>query len=64
MVRMPLDWEETPGQTKESRTRLDYIDSLALDHLGIPQEEVANVAWDREIWSSLVELLPPGPNYG
>ena len=42
----------------------DYIDSLALDRLGIPQEEVTNVALEREVWSSLVELLPPRPDYG
>ena len=47
------------------RTRWrDYISSLAWDRLGIPQEEVANVAREREVWSSQLELLPPRPDYG
>ena len=41
-----------------------YIDSLALDRLGILQEEVDDVARERETWSSLVEMLPPRPDYG
>ena len=47
------------------RTRWrDYISSLAWERLGIPQEEVANVAREREVWSSQLELLPPRPDYG
>ena len=33
--------------------------SLALDSLWVLQEEVADVARERETWSSLVEMLPP-----
>ena len=73
-IRMPL--ERLPRKVLEAcptrrrprgrpRTRWrDYIDSLALDRLRIPQEEVANVAREREVWSSLVELLPPWPELG
>ena len=74
LVRMPH--ERLPREVLEARptgrrprgrprTRWrDYIDSLALDRLGIPQEEVADVARERETWSSLVEMLPPRPDYG
>ena len=40
------------------------MDSLALDRLRILHREVVNVALDREIWSELVELFPPQPDYG
>ena len=74
LVRMPL--ERLPREVLEARptgrrprgrpmTRWrDYIDSLALDRLRIPQEEVANVAREREVWSSLVEFLPLWPELG
>ena len=73
LVRMPL--ERLPGKVLEARptgrrprgrprTRWrDYIDSLALERLGILQEEVDDVAWERETWSSLVEMFPPRPDY-
>ena len=74
LVRMPL--ERLPREVLEARptgrrprgrprTRWrDYMDSLALDRLGILQEEVDDVARERETWSSLVEMLPPRPDYG
>ena len=40
------------------RTRWrDYISSLAWEHLGIPQPELADVAREREVWGSLLKLL-------
>ena len=42
----------------------DYISSVAWEHLGIPQSELANVAGEREVWGSLLKLLPPQPNCG
>ena len=39
--------------------RRDYISSLAWERLGIPQAELANVAGEREVWGSLLKLLPP-----
>ena len=73
LVRMPL--ERLPREVLEARptgrrprgrprTRWrDYIDSLASYHLGILQEEVEDVARDREVWSFLVEMLPSRPDY-
>ena len=47
------------------RTRWrDYISSLAWERLGIPQSELADVAGEREVWGSLLKLLPPRPNFG
>ena len=38
--------------------------SLGLDweHLGIPPEELDEVAGEREAWASLLGLLPPRPD--
>ena len=50
------------GKRPQGRPRTrwrDYISKLACECLGIPQEEVANVAREREVWSSMLELLPP-----
>ncbi|KAK0149127.1 LINE-1 reverse transcriptase [Merluccius polli] len=42
------------------RTRWrDYVSRLAWERLGIPQEELAEVAGEREVWASLLRLLPP-----
>ena len=47
------------------RTRWrDYISNLAWERLGIPQSELVNVAWEREVWGPLLELLPPRPDTG
>ncbi|KAK0143194.1 Craniofacial development protein 2 [Merluccius polli] len=47
------------------RTRWrDYVSRLAWEHLGIPQEELAEVAGEREVWASLLRLLPPRPDPG
>ncbi|KAJ8015753.1 hypothetical protein DPEC_G00029420 [Dallia pectoralis] len=47
------------------RTRWrDYISTLAWEHLGIPQSELANVAREWEVWGPLLELLPPRPDPG
>ena len=40
----------------------DYISTLARERLGIPQDEVVDVAREREEWSSRLELLPPLPD--
>ena len=45
------------------RTRWrDYVSRLAWERLGIPQEELDEVAGEREIWASLLRLLPPRPD--
>ncbi|KAK0146684.1 Craniofacial development protein 2 [Merluccius polli] len=47
------------------RTRWrDYVSRLAWERLGIPQEELDEVAGEREVWASLLRLLPPRPDPG
>ena len=47
------------------RTRWrDYVSRLAWERLGIPQEELDHVAGVREVWASLLKLLPPRPDPG
>ncbi|KAK0139217.1 hypothetical protein N1851_005017 [Merluccius polli] len=47
------------------RTRWrDYVSRLARKRLGIPQEELDEVAGEREVWASLLRLLPPRPDPG
>ena len=42
------------------RTRWkDYVSRLAWEHLGVPLEELEEVAGDRDVWVSLLKLLPP-----
>ena len=38
--------------------RRDYISTLAWECFGIPQSELADVAGKREVWETLLELLP------
>uniref|UniRef100_A0A8C6P7M2 Reverse transcriptase domain-containing protein n=1 Tax=Nothobranchius furzeri TaxID=105023 RepID=A0A8C6P7M2_NOTFU len=37
----------------------DYVSHPARERLGIPPEELAQVAGEREVWASLLRLLPP-----
>ena len=47
------------------RTRWrDYVSRLAWERLGIPREELDEVAGEREVWASLLRLLPPRPDPG
>ncbi|KAL3063618.1 hypothetical protein OYC64_000034 [Pagothenia borchgrevinki] len=47
------------------RTRWrDYISWLAWERLGIPQSELVDVARERNVWGSLLELIPPRPDHG
>ena len=41
-----------------------YISSLSRERLGIPQSELAGVAGEREVWGSLLKMLPPRPDFG
>ncbi|KAK3543929.1 hypothetical protein QTP70_031842 [Hemibagrus guttatus] len=42
------------------RTRWrDYVFRLAWERLGVPPEELEEVAREREVWASLLRLLPP-----
>ncbi|XP_048880792.1 uncharacterized protein LOC125748552 [Brienomyrus brachyistius] len=47
------------------RTRWrDYVSRLAWERLGVPPEELDEVAGEREVWVSLLRLLPPRPDSG
>jgi len=35
-----------------------YISHLTWEHVGIPQEELESVVGERDVWVSLLELLP------
>ena len=35
--------------------------SLTWERLGVPPEELEEVAGDRDVWVSLLKLLPPRP---
>ncbi|KAK0151566.1 putative uncharacterized transposon-derived protein F52C9.6 [Merluccius polli] len=55
------------GRRPQGRPRTrwrDYVSRLAWERLGIPQEELAEVAGEREVWASLLRLLPPRPDPG
>ncbi|KAK0148447.1 putative uncharacterized transposon-derived protein F52C9.6 [Merluccius polli] len=66
LVRMP-PWARPTGRRPRGRPRTrwrDYVSRLAWERLGIPQEELAEVAGEREVWASLLRLLPPRPDPG
>uniref|UniRef100_A0A669BJZ3 Reverse transcriptase domain-containing protein n=1 Tax=Oreochromis niloticus TaxID=8128 RepID=A0A669BJZ3_ORENI len=47
------------------RTRWrDYISRLAWERLGVPPDKLEEVAGEREVWASLLRLLPPRPGLG
>ena len=47
------------------RTRWgDYVTRLAWERLGVPPEELEEVSGEREVWGSLLRLLPPRPDSG
>ncbi|KAK3506410.1 hypothetical protein QTP70_009330 [Hemibagrus guttatus] len=44
------------------RTRWrDHVSRLAWERLGVPPEELEDVSGEREVWASLLRLLPPRP---
>ncbi|KAK3550607.1 hypothetical protein QTP70_000697 [Hemibagrus guttatus] len=47
------------------RTRWrDYVSRLAWERLGVSPEELEEVSGEREVWASLLRLLPPRPGSG
>ena len=47
------------------RTRWrDYVSLLAWERLGIPRVELDEVVGEREVWASLLKMLPPRPDPG
>ncbi|TWW63932.1 hypothetical protein D4764_03G0009400 [Takifugu flavidus] len=51
-----------PGRPR-TRWR-DYVSRLAWERLGIPPDELEEVAGEREVWASLLRLLPPATRPG
>ncbi|TWW73603.1 hypothetical protein D4764_15G0009970 [Takifugu flavidus] len=49
-----------PGRPR-TRWR-DYVSRLVWERLGIPPDELEEVAGEREVWASLLRLLPPRPD--
>ena len=68
LIRMPPG--RLPGEVfrarptgRRPRTRCrDYVSRLAWERLGVPLEELDEVAGEREVWASLLRLLPPRPD--
>ncbi|XP_061735811.1 si:dkey-100n23.5 isoform X4 [Nerophis ophidion] len=63
-VRLPSEvFRARPtGRRPRGRPRTrweDYVSRLAWERLGIPREELDKVAGEREVWVSLLRLLPP-----
>ena len=59
--RLPLEvFQARPtGKRHRGRPRTrwrDYISRLAWEHLGVPQEELENVAGERDVWNTLLGL--------
>ena len=74
LVRMPpgrlpgeVFWACPTGRRPRGRPRTrwrDYISRLAWERLGVLPEELVEVAEGREVWASLLKLLPPRPDHG
>ena len=60
VLAMPI-WEETPGQTKDMLERLHLSAGLGMSRC--PPGGVGGSGWERNIWISILRLLPmlPGP---
>ncbi|TWW54384.1 hypothetical protein D4764_0180610 [Takifugu flavidus] len=56
LVRRPLGRPRTHWR--------DYVSRLVWERLGIPPDELEEVAGEREVWASLLRLLPPRPDPG
>ncbi|KAL7832830.1 hypothetical protein SRHO_G00298480 [Serrasalmus rhombeus] len=71
LVRMPpgrlpreVSQASLPGRRPRGRPRTrwrDYIVQLAWERLRIPLGELVEVAGEREVWASLLRMLPPRP---
>ncbi len=53
-------WARPTSRRPGTRWR-DYISYLAWEYLGIPPEELENIAGERDVWNTLLSLLPPQP---
>ena len=61
-VRGMSNWEKTTGRPK-TRWR-DDISWLTWEHLRVLPEELVEAAGGREVWASLLGLLPQRPDHG
>ena len=61
MVQHLVRMEETPGGADPGHCWRDYISGLSWERLGIPPEELVEVAGERTVWASLLRILPPRP---
>ncbi len=60
-------WARPTGRRPRGRPRTrwrDYVYRLAWERLGVPPEELEEVSREREVWASLLRLLPPRPGPG
>ncbi|TWW80569.1 hypothetical protein D4764_01G0003840 [Takifugu flavidus] len=74
LVRMPpgrlpgeVFWACPSGRRPPGRPRTrwrDYVSRLVWERLGIPPDELEEEAGEREVWASLLRLLPPRPDPG
>ncbi|TKS64956.1 LINE-1 reverse transcriptase -like protein [Collichthys lucidus] len=72
LVRMPPGrlpgetfWARPSGRRPRGRPRTrwrDYVSRLAWERLGVPLGELDEVAGEREVWATLLKLLPPRPD--
>ncbi|KAI3372703.1 hypothetical protein L3Q82_023166 [Scortum barcoo] len=53
--------EEASGKTQDTLEKLCLWLRLAWERLGVPPEELEEVSGVREVWASLLRLLPPRP---
>ncbi|KAK3559562.1 hypothetical protein QTP86_013728, partial [Hemibagrus guttatus] len=53
-----------PRGRPRTRWRDWPVSRLAWEHLGVPPEELEDVSGEREVWASLLRLLPPRPISG
>jgi len=54
------NWEEASGRPRTPW--MNYISHLAWEHHRIPQEELENVAGEKDVWDSLLDRLPSQPD--
>ncbi|TWW55258.1 Protein diaphanous -like protein 2 [Takifugu flavidus] len=62
LIRNDYYIRRPPGRPR-TRWR-DYVSRLVWERLGIPPDELEEVAGERGVWASLLRLLPPRPDPG
>ncbi|TWW61049.1 hypothetical protein D4764_05G0011390 [Takifugu flavidus] len=62
VFRACLSGRRPPGRPRTHWR--DFVSRLVWECLGIPPDELEEVAGEREVWASLLRLLPPRPDPG